>query len=88
VGLHGLLTLQSASDAVVIIDVLSFSTTVDIAASNGASVFPYRWKDDSVLAGGRSNEGKYNEDKYTLSPASLRSIPRGTALAVPGIKPT
>jgi len=87
-GVHGLLALQPASDAVVIVDVLSFSTAVDIAVSNGASVLPYRWKDDSarsfamekgaVLADGRSNEGK-----YTLSPASLRSIPRGTALVLP-----
>lgn len=87
-GLHGLLTLQSASDAVVIIDLLSFSTAVDIAVSNGASVLPYRWNDDSarsfaiekgaVLAGARSSESK-----YTLSPASLRSIPRGTALVLP-----
>jgi 2-phosphosulfolactate phosphatase len=86
--MHGLLTLQSESDAVVIVDVLSFSTAVDIAVSNGASVLPYRWKDDSaisfaiekgaVLAGGRSTE-----DIYTLSPASLRSIPRGTALVLP-----
>jgi 2-phosphosulfolactate phosphatase len=87
-GLHGLLTLQSVSDSVVIVDVLSFSTAVDVAVSNGASVLPYRWKDDSarsfaiekgaVLADGRRNEGK-----YTLSPASLRSIPLGTALVLP-----
>ena len=87
-GLNGLLTLQSASDAVVIVDVLSFSTAVDIAVSNGASVLPYRWKDgsarsfaiekDAILADGRSTGGK-----YTLSPASLRTIPRGTALVLP-----
>jgi 2-phosphosulfolactate phosphatase len=87
-GLHGLLTLQSASDAVVIVDVLSFSAAVDIAVSNGASVLPYRWNDDSargfaiekdaILADGRSSQGK-----YTLSPASLRSISRGTALVLP-----
>lgn len=87
-GLDGLLTLQSSSDAVVIVDVLSFSTAVDIAVSNGASVLPYRWKDDSarrfatengaVLADGRNIGGT-----YTLSPASLRSIPRGTALVLP-----
>jgi len=87
-GLHGLLTLQPASDAVVIVDVLSFSTAVDIAVSNGASVLPYRWKDNSaksfaiekgaILAEGRSNGGK-----FTLSPAWLRAIARGTALVLP-----
>jgi 2-phosphosulfolactate phosphatase len=87
-GLEGLLALQQASDAVVIVDVLSFSTAVDVALSNGASVLPYRWKDDSakrfaaeksaVLAGGR-NAGC----GYTLSPASLRSIPPRTLLVLP-----
>jgi 2-phosphosulfolactate phosphatase len=87
-GLEGLLALQPASDAVVIVDVLSFSTAVDIALSNGASVLPYRWKDESakrcaaekgaVLADERSGSGE-----YTLSPASLRSIPRGTLLVLP-----
>jgi 2-phosphosulfolactate phosphatase len=86
-GLDGLLALQPISDAVVIVDVLSFSTAVDIALSKGASILPYRWKDDSakrfaaekgaVLAAERSAEG------YTLSPASLRSIPAQTLLVLP-----
>jgi len=67
---------------------LSFSSAVDIALSRGASVLPYRWKDDSarqfaaekgaVLAGGRRAGSE-----YTLSPASLRSIPPGTLLVLP-----
>jgi len=87
-GLEGLLALQPASDAVVIVDVLSFSTAVDIALSRGASVLPYRWKDGSAkrfaaekgatLAGGRGAGGE-----YTLSPVSLRSIPSGTLLVLP-----
>jgi 2-phosphosulfolactate phosphatase len=85
---EGLLALQPISDAVIIVDVLSFSTAVDIALSKGASVLPYRWKDDSakqfaaergaVLAGGRRGGSE-----YTLSPASLRSIPPGTLLVLP-----
>ena len=87
-GVEGLLGLQASSDAVVIVDVLSFSTAVDIALSKGASVLPYRWRDGSakrfatekgaVLAGGRNAGGG-----YTLSPASLRSIPPGTLLVLP-----
>jgi 2-phosphosulfolactate phosphatase len=85
-GLAGLLSLQESSDAVIIVDVLSFSTAVDIALSRGATVLPCRWKDDSaerfaaeqgaVLAGSRGAE-------YSLSPASLRSIPPGTRLVLP-----
>jgi len=47
-GVEGLLVLKPAADAIVIVDVLSFSTGVDIALSNGAAVLPYRWKDDSA----------------------------------------
>src|SRR5260370_33587907 len=87
-GLAGLLALQSTTNAVVIVDVLSFSTAVDIALSRGASVLPYRWNDGSakqfaaengaVLAGDRSAGSE-----YTLSPASLRSMPSGTLLVLP-----
>ena len=87
-GLHGLVTLAPISDAVVIVDVLSFSTAVDIAVANGASVLPYPWRDASakafaaskraVLASARSAPGM-----YSLSPASLESISRHTALVLP-----
>jgi 2-phosphosulfolactate phosphatase len=87
-GLEGLLALKSTSDAVVIVDVLSFSTAVDVVLANGAWVVPYRWRDESaerfaaemggVLAGERREGGE-----YTLSPASLRSIPPGTLLVLP-----
>jgi 2-phosphosulfolactate phosphatase len=85
--MQGLLAVAPTSDAVVIVDVLSFSTAVDIAVSNGASVLPYRWKDDSakrfakeklaLLASDRTSAG------YSLSPASLRSIAPRTALVLP-----
>jgi 2-phosphosulfolactate phosphatase len=87
-GLQGLLTLESVSDAVVIVDVLSFSTAVDIALSNRASVLPCCGTDDllksfavangAILAGRRGTK-----DEYTLSPASLLSIPAGTLFALP-----
>lgn len=38
--------LAPSCQAVVIMDVLSFSTAVDVALERGASVLPYRWKDD------------------------------------------
>lgn len=87
-GLRGVLALAPDSDAVVVVDVLSFSTAVDIAVVNGASVLPYRWEDDTagafaqtkqaVLASARSSPGG-----YTLSPSSLESIRQGTALVLP-----
>jgi 2-phosphosulfolactate phosphatase len=86
-GLQGLLSLSPISDAVIVIDILSFSTTVDIVVAHGAFVLPYRWKDDSAarfaeekhafLAGSRSQAA------YSLSPASVLAIPPGTALVLP-----
>ena len=87
-GLAGLHHLSPASDAVIVVDVLSFSTAVDIVVARGASVLPYRWKDDSAA---RFAEEKHalvassrrSEVAYSLSPASVRTIPAGTALVLP-----
>lgn len=87
-GLEGLLALQEFADALVIVDVLSFSTAVDIALSRGASVLPYRWRDDSAGRFALENgallaESRTAGSQYTLSPASLRSISAGTRLVLP-----
>ncbi|MBF2025282.1 MAG: 2-phosphosulfolactate phosphatase [Oscillatoriales cyanobacterium C42_A2020_001] len=86
-GAAGITQLAPISDVVVIVDVLSFSTSVDIATRNGAIAFPYRWKDDSALAYAQSLQaelaGRDRAAGYSLSPASLLSIPAGTRLVLP-----
>ena len=74
--------------AVVIVDVLSFSTCVDIAVGRGASVLPYRWKDAKAAGFALRNQAHLASPHrswgdWSLSPASLQSIPAGTALVLP-----
>ena len=88
-GLHGVELLAPAADVAIIVDVLSFSTCVDVATRRGAVVYPARWKEkdsaaaelarsvDGVLAGQRSRE------QVSLSPTSLMSIATGTRLVIP-----
>jgi 2-phosphosulfolactate phosphatase len=86
-GLNGVANLAPFCDVVVIVDVLSFSTCVDVAVGRGAVVYPYRWHDGqaeefarsvgAVVAGSRRGDG------HGLSPASLTSIEAGTKLVLP-----
>ena len=45
-GEDGLRALAPFATTIVIVDVLSFSTAVDIAVSRAAAVYPARWKDE------------------------------------------
>lgn len=86
-GEAGVTLLAPISDAIIIVDVMSFSTDVVIAAARGASVFPWRFRDDSAVEFARSMNaelaGPRGEARYSLSPASLMTIPPGTRLVLP-----
>jgi 2-phosphosulfolactate phosphatase len=87
-GERGAAVLAATSDLVIIVDVLSFSTCVDIATARGAIIFPHRWKDTStdsfaashnaIVAAKRGSPGQ-----FSLSPASLETIPPSTRLVLP-----
>ena len=78
-GPTGAVALAPRVDVAVVIDVLSFSTTVTVAADLGVEVVPHRWADDSaaavarergaVLAVGRRTAGP---GQVSLSPATFR----------------
>jgi 2-phosphosulfolactate phosphatase len=86
-GTQGLDALASSCDVLIIVDVLSFSTAVEIANSRGARVLPLRWADgdvgawsaagETIVAGPRRGEGP------SLSPTSLLAIGAGTRLVLP-----
>jgi 2-phosphosulfolactate phosphatase len=87
-GEHGVTVLAPISDAIIIVDVLSFSTSVDIAVERGAVVFPYRWKDDRAIGFAASvnaelAEPKRTNSRYSLSPASLMHIQPGARIVLP-----
>jgi 2-phosphosulfolactate phosphatase len=86
-GLRGIETLASISDAVITVDILSFSTSVDVATARGAIVFPYRWNDESAIefakAHGALLAGARGSGGFSLSPASLAKIETETKLVLP-----
>jgi 2-phosphosulfolactate phosphatase len=88
-GAVGARRLAPHSDAVVVVDVLSFCTSVDIATSRGATVYPYAWKDESAEAFARSHgailatPARHADTGYSLAPTSLLTIPKGTHLVLP-----
>lgn len=48
-GMSGIEKLSPISEVAIIVDVMSFSTCVDIAVNNSACVYPYRWKDKTAI---------------------------------------
>ncbi|MBW3617002.1 MAG: 2-phosphosulfolactate phosphatase, partial [Proteobacteria bacterium] len=88
-GLRGVETLRDHVSVLVIVDVLSFSTAVDVAVSRGAAVHPFAYGDKdaqatadrlgAVLAEPRRASG----GQFSLSPVSLQAILPGTQLLLP-----
>lgn len=77
-----------ATPVTVVVDVLSFTTTLTVALDRGMTVYPFRWKDeraaayaaarDAVLAQGRSARSG-----VSLSPVSVRSASGVERLVLP-----
>lgn len=88
-GQQGVATLAPISDVIVIVDVLSFSSAVDIAVGNGAIVYPYKWRDDTAAAYTQSvgavlaGSTRTPLTGYSLALTSLLGIPGGTRLVLP-----
>lgn len=90
-GLTGARSLADPNGCLVVVDVLSFTTTVSIALSRGMTVLPYRWRDetaatfaaehDAKLAVGRSEMS--SENPWSLSGAALLQAPFTPRLVLP-----
>lgn len=88
-GAAGIEALLPGSDAVIIVDVLSFSTAVTVAVGRGAAVYPYRGPAEDAPAFAAARDAtlasKGRAGGYSLSPASLTDIPAGTRLVLPSL---
>lgn len=70
-----------------IVDVLSFSTAVEIAASRGVQVFPFQQRRAAAADFSAAHlallASPYREVGFSLPASSLRTIPAGTVLVLP-----
>jgi 2-phosphosulfolactate phosphatase len=88
---QGLQTVVEGCRAVIVVDVLIFSTWVEIACSRGALVYPSPWRGDdaqrtAAAVGGIAAVGRLEVDSehpLSLSPTSLTDVPAGTRLVLP-----
>lgn len=84
-GLQGVRQLAPISDVVIIVDVFSFTTCVEIATSQGALIYPYSGDDAAAFAcaAGAELAAKWGSTGYSLSPHSLVNLPAGLRLVLP-----
>ncbi len=87
-GTDGLVAVADGAAAVVVVDVLRFTTAVSVAVGRGAVVLPYVWaagdaarayaaRHDAELAGRREH------GDWSLSPTDLAELPPGSRLVLP-----
>lgn len=86
-GVRGLAALRGGVAAVVVVDVLRFTTAVDVAVSGGVAVYPYPTADASAAEFARARDallaGTGPATGPSLSPGSLRGLPAGSRLVLP-----
>jgi 2-phosphosulfolactate phosphatase len=87
-GLKDVERLAPVSDALVIVDVLRFTTAVSVATARGAVILPIGWDDPAAAAraeaagaelAGRPEDGC----RWSLSPVALLDAPTGLRLMLP-----
>ena len=90
-GLSGVEALAPISDVVVIVDVLSFTTCVDIVVDRGSFVLPYLGKLEDLAAFAAAKEAIFAHPSrrhkigFSLAPTSLITIPEGIRFVLPSL---
>lgn len=89
-GIDGLSYYGAFYSAIVVVDVLSFCTTVDIAVSKGGSIIPTAIEDEFVLQSLAKKQNaflakKRSEPGFTLSPASMKALQPKQRVLLPSL---
>jgi 2-phosphosulfolactate phosphatase len=90
-GPRGVEAIGREARAIIIVDILRFTTTVVAAVERGAIIYPYRWRDASAAAFADSigatlavrRQEATMEHPYSLSPLSMASANAGTKIVLP-----
>jgi 2-phosphosulfolactate phosphatase len=79
----------AAPDVLVIVDVLSFTTSVEVAVARGATILPYRWRDERAARYAAERNAllaspqRWAKKELSLAPSSLASASPGLRLVLP-----
>ena len=76
-GTTGAAAIAEGADVAVVVDVLSFTTTLCVAVERGMTVLPYRWKDERAAAYAAEQEAV-----LAVGRLEGRSLPPSTAVSL------
>lgn len=87
-GPWGLAHIAQGVDVVIVVDVLSFTTCVEVAVGRGIDVIPFPWRDERAEerareAGAVLARKRGEGNGPSLSPVSLGGLPPGTRVLLP-----
>ncbi len=90
-GPAGAARVRADGGILVIVDVLSFTTSVSVAVERGTAVYPAAWRDERADALARDVDARLAvgrrrvtaEHPWSLSPAALRAAPAPERLVLP-----
>jgi len=79
-------TLGPGATIVAVVDVLSFTTALTVAADRGIEVFPYRWRDERAAAFAEQQHAMLAVGRHDVSPDQPVSLSPDTIRASSGVR--